>query len=80
MGSEHNDPNPNCSYCSKRCIYLMLECNFTTTTYGEVDTVLRNYLSYGRNMQVKYAQPPKIGNIGTVEIKDYKDQLLTFNP
>lgn len=37
MGSEHNDPNPSCEFCSRRSVYLMLECNFNTTTYGQVD-------------------------------------------
>ena len=42
--------------------------------------MLRKYLSYGRDMQVKYGQRPKIGHIGTIEMKDYNTNLLTFNP
>lgn len=66
MGSEHNSPNPSCVCCSKRSLFLMLECDFDTTTFGMIDEALRPYLSYGRDFQIKYVTGPQAGRLGTL--------------
>jgi len=68
MGSEHNEPNPNCPYCSKRSIYLMLECNLDQTTFSDLNEMLRQYLGYSREMHVKFVKGPDVGRLGTIDV------------